>query len=250
MNIKNRTAIVTGAAQGIGRATVERFVEAGASGVVIADVQGKIAERAAKEIMAAYGGQVVAVETDVTNEAQVQAAVQAAIDRFGRIDILVNNAGVFPVVAWDDVTLDSWNRILAINLTGMFLFAKAVLPSMKAQTDGRIVFVSSDAAFTGSAVAHVAYGVSKAGILALMMSVAKGFAAYNIRANAITPGPVDTPGAHDLGDDFWAATEKKTLLKRHGSSHELADAILYLVSDRSSYITGQVIRVNGGWNLG
>jgi 3-oxoacyl-[acyl-carrier protein] reductase len=250
MNIDGKVALVTGAAQGLGRATVERFVQAEASGVMMADIQGQKAENAAKEIMATCGGRVLSFETDVSNESQVQAAVQSTLREFGKIDILVNNAGVFPVVPWDDVTLESWNRMLEINLTGMFLFVKAVLPSMKAQKHGRIVFVSSGAAFTGSAVAHVAYGVSKAGIIALMMSVAKGFAAYNIRANAIAPGPVDTPGAHDLGDEFWTATEQKTLLKRHGSALELADAILYLVSDRSSYITGQCIAVDGGWMLG
>jgi 3-oxoacyl-[acyl-carrier protein] reductase len=250
MDLENRIVVVTGGARGVGRATSERLVEAGAAGVVIADIDGDEAATAAKEITKRHGGEVVAMETDVANASQVQATVQSTLDRFGRIDILVNNAGLFPVVAWDDVTLESWNRILAVNLTGMFLFSKAVLPSMKEHGDGRIVYISSEAAFTGSAVAHVAYGVSKAGIIALMMSVAKGFAAYNIRANAIAPGPIDTPGAHALGVEFWDAAESKTLLKRHGSPEEIAETILFLVSDRSSYITGQWIRVNGGWNLG
>lgn len=249
MDLENRIAIVTGGAQGIGRGTVERFVEAGASGVVMADVQIKKAEAAAQEIMAKHGGRIIALETDVASESNVEATVRATIERFGRVDILVNNASLFPNVTWDKVTLESWNRILAVNLTGMFLCSKAVLPSMQAQKYGRIVFMSSEGALTGSAVAHVAYGVSKAGILALMMSVAKGFAAYNIRANAIVPGPIDTPGAHALGDEFWVSAERKTLLQRHASAHEIADAILFLVSDQSSYITGQFIRVNGGWNL-
>lgn len=250
MDLKDRIAIVTGGAHGLGRGTAETFVEAGASCVVIADVQGEKANAVAKEITAQYGGQVLAMQTDVSDERSVEATVRSTIERFGRVDVLVNNAGLFPVVPWEDVTLESWNRILAVNLTGMFLCTKAVIPSMKAQNYGRIVFVSSDAAFTGSGVAHVAYGVTKAGILALMMSVAKGFATNNIRANAVMPGPIDTPGAHDLGMEFWAATEKKTLLRRHATPHEVADAILYLVSDRSSYITGQFVRVNGGWNLG
>jgi 3-oxoacyl-[acyl-carrier protein] reductase len=250
MDVNGKVAIVTGGARGIGRACVEVLASAGATGVLIADIDRIGAQATAKETSEASGCRVVAVETDVSDEVQVANAIRIATEEFGFVDILVNNAGVFPVVPWDEVSLASWDRVLSINLTGMFLFCKAVIPIMKARQDGRIVFISSDAAFTGSAVAHVAYGVSKAGILALMMSVAKGFAEYNIRANAITPGPIDTPGAHDLGERFWVATENKTLLKRHGAPRELADAVLYLVSDRSSYITGQVIRVNGGWNLG
>jgi len=249
MDLTGRVAIVTGGAQGIGRATVERFVKAGAFGVVIADVQSRRAEAAAQEIMETYGGQVLAVPTDVSDPGQVEAMVQTTMTRFGRIDILVNNASLCPIVAWEDITLDNWNRILAVNLTGMFLCTRAVIPYMKAQRYGRIVYISSEAAFVGSYVAHVAYGVTKAGILALMKSVAKGFAADGILANAIAPGPVDTPLSHSLGRDFWDSIEQRTLLKRHASAKEIADAVLFLVTDHSTYITGQVLRVNGGSNL-
>lgn len=120
---------------------------------------------------------------------------------------------------------------------------------MKSRGYGRIVYVSSEAAFVGSYVAHVAYGVSKAGILALMRSVAKCFAGDGILANAVTPGPVDTPLSKSLGETFWASSEQRTLLKRHATANELADAILFLSSGRSSYITGQVLRVNAGGDL-
>ena len=249
MDLTGKVAIVTGGAQGIGSATVERFVEAGALGVAIADVQSQRAEAAAQEIAETYGGQVLAIPTDVSDPEQVKAMAQATMARFGRIDILVNNASLCPIVAWEDITLDNWNRILAVNLTGMFLCTQAVIPYMKAQNRGHVVYISSEAAFVGSYVAHVAYGVTKAGILALMKSVAKVFAADGILANAIAPGPVDTPLAHALGRDFWDSAEQRTLLKRHASPGEIADAVLFLVTDRSAYITGQVLRVNGGSNL-
>ena len=249
MNLKGKVAIVTGGAQGIGRAVVERFAEAGASAVVIADVQEQAAVDCAREVMHQHGSSIVSIPTDVSDNEQVKRMVQAAQEQFGRIDILVNNASLCPVVSWDDVTIENWNRILAVNLTGMLLCTQAVIPWMKAQKFGRVVFISSEAAFNGSYTAHVAYGVTKAGELALMKSVAKGFAQNNIRANAITCGPVDTPLGHSLGADFWASSDQRTLLKRHADAHEIADAVLFLVSERSTYITGQVLRVNGGMNL-
>jgi NAD(P)-dependent dehydrogenase (short-subunit alcohol dehydrogenase family) len=249
MNLNGKVAIVTGGAQGIGRAVVERFAEAGASAVVIADIQDQEAANCAQEIMRNHGSSIISIPTDVSDPERVKSMVQATLKQFGRIDILVNNASLCPVIAWDDVTLDNWNRILSVNLTGMLLCTQAVIPHMKNQQFGRIVFVSSEAAFNGSYTAHVAYGVTKAGELALMMSVAKGFASYNIQANAITCGPVDTPLGHNLGADFWAESDKTTLLKRHADAHEIADSVLFLVSSRSSYITGQVLRINGGMNL-
>ena len=146
-NLTDRVAIVTGGAEGLGRATVQRLVEAGALGVVLVDLQFRKARSAAQEIMSAYGGQVLAIATDVSNPQQVEAMVQTAATKFGRIDILINNAGICPVVAWDDVNLENWNRILAVNLTGMFLCTRAVIPYMKALAAGRIVFISSPAAY-------------------------------------------------------------------------------------------------------
>jgi 3-oxoacyl-[acyl-carrier protein] reductase len=249
MRLDGKVAVVTGGAQGIGRAVVERFAEAGAAAVVIADLQEQEAADCAQAITRAHGRPVISIATDVAEAEHVKRMIQATQERFGRIDILVNNASICPVVAWDDVTLENWNRVLAVNLTGMLLCTQAVIPSMKQQRFGRIVFISSEAAFNGSFVAHVGYGVTKAGELALMKSVAKGFAGDNILANAITCGPVDTPLGHTLGGQFWAEIDRRTLLKRHAGAHEIADAVLFLVSDRNTYTTGQVLRVNGGMNL-
>ena len=249
MDLNGKVAIVTGGAQGIGRAVAERFADAGAAAVVIADIQDHEAAACAQEIMNTHGSSILSIPTDVSNINQVKRMVQATLDHYGRIDILVNNASLCPVVSWDDVTIENWNRILDVNLTGMLLCTQAVIPTMRTQRFGRIVFISSEAAFNGSFTAHVAYGVTKAGELALMKSVAKGFAGDNILANAITCGPVDTPLGHNLGADFWAQSDQRTLLKRHASAHEIADSVLFLVSESSTYITGQVLRVNGGMNL-
>ena len=249
MTIDGKVAIVTGGAKGLGRATAERLIQAGSSGVVLADVCAEEVRKAAREITNAYGVEVLPSQTDVSDQNQVEAMAKAALDKFGRIDILVNNASICPIVSWEDATLEDWNRILSVNLTGMYLCTRAVIPHLKTRGSGRIVYVSSPAAYVGSIVAHVAYGVSKAGIIALMKSVAKGFAGDGILANAIAPGPIDTPMGHSFGDEFWKATEQKTLLKRHASASEIADSILFLVSDQSSYITGHVLWVDGGYSL-
>jgi len=249
MDITGRTAIITGGGEGLGRATVQRFAEAGASGIVIADIKTDEAQAAAKQVMAEHDVQAIAVTTDVSDPAQVNEMVQTAADRLGRIDILVSNAGICPLTEWDDVTLENWNQILDINLTGMLLCTRAAIKHMRTQGDGRIVYVSSPAAYVGSVIAHVGYGVSKAGVLALMKSVAKKFAAEGIRANAIAPGPIDTPMGRTFSAQYWEATQEKTVLKRHATATEIADSILYLASDRSSYVTGEVLFIDGGWNL-
>ena len=246
MDIAGRIAIVTGGASGIGRAVCEVLAEAGARGVVIADVdaQGAAETRARIEADTAAEGLVVA--TDVSDEDQVAALVAATIERFGRIDILVNNAGICPMVPWDQTDLESWNRIIEVNLTGAYLCCRAVLPHMRAQRSGRVVFISSAGAFMGSVTGHVAYGASKAGMLALMKVVAKEFAAEGVLANSIAPGSIDTPITASFGPENKRKYAEAATLKRQGTTRELADAVLYLVSDRSTYMNGATLHVNGG----
>ena len=177
MDLSGRVAIVTGAASGIGRAVCSVLAEAGADGIVIADVDRGGAEetRAQLETLTQARGRVV--EVDVSDPDQVAAMVETASTEFGRVDILINNAGICPMTSWDQTTLETWNRIIEVNLTGAYLCSKAVLPQMRRQKYGRIVFISSAGAFMGSVTGHVAYGASKAGMLALMKVVAKEFAA-------------------------------------------------------------------------
>jgi 3-oxoacyl-[acyl-carrier protein] reductase len=245
VNFGRQVAIVTGGASGIGRAVVTRLIESGIAGIVVADCTFPSPDRRSR----VRTTKVLHIQTDIANPDSVAHMVSTAMASFGRIDILVNNASICPVTAWDDTTVENWNQVLGINLTGMFICTKAVVPIMKRQKFGRIVYVSSTAADVGSLVAHVAYGVSKAGVIALMKSVAKGFARYGITANAVSPGTIDTPLTKKFDRKIQKGFIDNCVLKRQGKPAEVADAILYLVSGRSTYITGQVLHVDGGFFL-
>ncbi len=246
MDISGKVAIVTGGASGIGHAVAEVLAEAGAAGIVIADIDLARAEETKEQIEARTSTQGLVVKTDVRDEDQVNGMVEDAVSRFGRVDILVNNAGICPMVPWDDTTLESWNRILEINLTGAYLCSKAVLPHMRQRNFGRLVFISSLGAFMGSVTGHVAYGASKAGMIALMKVVAKEFATEGILANAIAPGSIDTPLTDDFGVEIKQRFAEASTLKRQGTPREIADAALFLVSDRSTYVNGATLHVNAG----
>lgn len=246
MKITDQVAIITGGSSGIGKATVEKFMEAEAAGVAIADVNNDAAQEIAAEVTKKHKGEAIAIQTDVAKPESVAELARLVMDRFGRIDILVNNAGICPVTPWDAATVESWNHILSVNLTGAFLCTKAVLPHMRQRKYGRIVYMSSVGAFQGSLVAHVAYGASKAGMIALMKSIAKGFGAEGINANAITPGTVDTPLTDSFSETIKRRFAEAAPLKRQGTAEELADATLFLVSSRATYINGATLHVNGG----
>ncbi len=246
MEISGRAAIVTGAASGIGRATAQVLAEAGAAGVVVVDTNVEGAEQTRAHLEATTAAKGLVVEADVSVKGQVDKMVGAALEQFGQVDILVNNAGICPMVAWDDATLEDWNRILEVNLTGAFICTKAVMPHMEERQYGRIVYISSVGAFMGSITGHVAYGASKAGLIALMKVVAKSCAKDGILANAIAPGSIDTPIADSFGPEAKRNYAEAAPLKRQGSARELADAVLYLVSDRATYVNGATLHVNGG----
>ena len=246
MDISGRVAIVTGAASGIGRAVVEVLAEAGASAVVISDVDEDGAKQTQSVIESNTKAKALVIKADVSDEGQVNNLVEATIEQFGQVDILVNNAGVCPTTPWDETTLENWNHVLGINLTGSYICTKAVLPHMRKRKYGRIVYISSAGAFLGSVVAHVAYGASKAGMIALMKVVAKNFATEGILANAIAPGSIDTPLTNSFGPEQKKKFAEVAPLKRQGSARELADAVLYLVSDRATYMNGATLHVNGG----
>ena len=246
MKLTDQAGIITGAGSGMGTAIAERFAKAGIAGLTIADVNIEAAGLVAEDLSSRYGCEAIAVAVDVSDQDQVEAMAAQTAEHFGRIDILINNAGICPLVSWEETTLDDWNKILQVNLTGPFLCTKAVAPHMQKRKYGRIVFISSLAAFTGSIIASVAYGVSKGGVLTLMKSVAKKYAADGILVNAVAPGSIDTPMTSSFGEEAARQLREASLLKRQAAPAELADTILFLVSDHSTYVTGTTLHVNGG----
>jgi len=244
--LTGKVAIITGGASGIGKAVAEVLAEADLAGLTIADIDGRAAEVVATDICRRFDTEAIGVATDVAVAAEVEAMCAQTLEHFHRIDILVNNAGIAPVVPWADVTEANWRRVLDINLNGALLCMLAVLPTMQRQQAGRIVNISSAGAFLGSICAHPAYGVAKAGLIALTKSAAKAFATDGILVNAVAPGSIDTPMAQSFGEAQVEAFRQAAPLKRQGSPREVADAVWYLVSDRSTYVTGATLHVNGG----
>ena len=244
--LKGRVAIVTGAASGIGRSVAELFAEEGVAGLTVADIQAPPLRRLVSDLRKRSAGDLLVSETDVSDPTQVDRMAQATVERFGQIDILVNNAGICPMVPWDRTTLESWNRMLSVNLTSAFLCSKAVLPYMRERKFGRLVHISSVGAFVGSITGHVGYGVSKAGVIALSKYLAKQFASDGILSNAIAPGSIDTPLAEAFGEENRQRYVELSLVKRQGTPREIAEAVLFLAGPRSGYVTGSTMHVNGG----
>ena len=242
--LNGQVAIITGGGVGIGFAIAEVLAEADIAGIVIADVEN--AESAAADISERFATDAIGITTDVADSTQVDAMVEETIRKFQRVDILVNNAGIAPTVTWDEVTEANWRHVLDVNLNGAFLCTLAVLPAMARQKSGRIVNISSVGGFLGSVCAHPAYGVSKAGLVAMTKSLAKAYATDGILVNAIAPGSIDTPLSRSFGETQVQEFIEASPMKRQGTARELADAVFYLVSNRSTYVTGATLHINGG----
>jgi 3-oxoacyl-[acyl-carrier protein] reductase len=243
--LANKTAIVTGAGQGIGRAIAKGLAEQGAS-VVVAELNGENGARVAKDIEAA-GGAALAVQTDVSKEESIDAMVKEAQRAFKEVHILVNNAALFPGSSVADMKVSEWEQVIRTNLTGSFFCCRAVMPGMKQKGAGRIINFTSGRALQGSKHgAH--YAASKGGIIGFTKSLALELAPYGITVNSICPGAIDTPQpkAHVKNEAEFYAKAKKIPLGRVGQPEDLVGSVLFLASDWSSYITGQMIVVNGG----
>lgn len=236
--LQGQVALVTGGTSGIGRAVVELFLEAGVAGLAVIDVS--------ECDLSGMDSEVMVGQFDVSDSDAVGRFVSDVHERFGRIDILVNNAGIAPVVPWSEVTEENWQRVLDVNLNGAFHCTRAVWNHMRDRQYGRIVNISSVGAFLGSVSAHPAYGVSKAGLIALTKSLAKEGASDGILVNAIAPGSIDTPMLESFGPEARVKYAEAALLKRQGTPKELAETVVFLVSPASSYITGATLHVNGG----
>ena len=244
--LPGKVAIVTGAGRGMGKATALTLAREGAA-VVVNDLRSEWAEAVAQEIGAA-GGRALAYAADVADEAQVQAMVGATVERFGTVDILVNNAGLLRATTpLETIPLDEWELMMIVNVTGVFLCTKAVLPIMKAQRSGKIVNVSSSAGRTTSTFGGAHYTTSKAAVLGLSRHTAREAAPYNINVNAVAPGSMDTEMVRELATPEHMAQEGKNIpLRRLGTAQDEADLVAFLCSEESSYITGATIDINGG----
>lgn len=249
MELNRRVAIITGAGSGIGRATARLFAREGAL-VVTADLQAEAGEETVQLIREA-GGESIFVRTDVSKASDVMHLVQTAVERYGRLDILHNNAGMFLVKYLEDMAEEEWDRILGVNLKSIFLGVKYAVPHMKAQRSGVILNTASTGSFIGQHRTP-AYIASKGGVAMLTKTLALDYAEYGIRVNCICPGAVNTPMLQQhfatSPDPVRAAEVEQRLipLKRFLDPEEIAEAALYLCSDRSRGVTGAAMPVDGG----
>ncbi|MEO0150969.1 MAG: SDR family NAD(P)-dependent oxidoreductase [candidate division WOR-3 bacterium] len=243
MKLKDRVAIVTGAGQGIGKSIAISLAEEGAK-VVVTDVSGK-----EKDVALEIGENALYFKLDVANYQEVQSVVREVWERFGRVDILVNNAGIYPFKSFDEMTEEEWDKVIQINLKGVFNCTKAVLPYMKIQKYGKIINISSIAGtFIGFPnLTH--YCATKAGIVGFTRALALEVAQYGIYVNAIAPGPVETPGTQILDTTIIERIKQAMPIGRWGKPEEIAKIVVFLASEDSSLITGQVIVADGGYSI-
>lgn len=238
-----RVALVTGAARGIGLATARRFLQDGWR-VALLDIDGE-GVRAATDALGAPDA-TLAITCDVAEPAAIARALQALDDRFARLDALVNNAGIAVFKPLLETTLEEWNRVLSVNLTGPFLFTQGAVGLMR-RNGGAIVNITSISGLRASTL-RVAYGTSKAALAHLTKQQAVELAGLGIRVNAVAPGPVETAMAKAVhSPEIRADYHDAVPLARYGLESELADAIVYLCSEHASYITGQTLAVDGGF---
>jgi 3-oxoacyl-[acyl-carrier protein] reductase len=238
--LAGRTALIIGAARGIGKGIAIRFIEEGAR-LVLADWDADGGQATADELGADF------IRTDISQFADAQAAVDLAVARFGRLDIIVQNAGIYPWQLIEDTSPDDWDRVMAVNLRGSFNIAKAALKPMKAQGYGRMLFTSSITGPYVTSPGHGHYGASKAGINGLIRSAALEFSGFGITVNGVEPGNILTEGIQEhRGDAHIASMVAAIPLGRLGSVRDVANAFLFLASDEASYITGTTIVVDGG----
>jgi 3-oxoacyl-[acyl-carrier protein] reductase len=249
MKLKNKIALVTGSSRGVGRAVALGFAKQGAN--VIVNYTSN--ENAANEVVAAIqsvGGKAISVKADVAQKPEAENLVNSAIDAFGRLDILVNNAGFTRPAMMIKMTEDQWDQVVDIHLKGAFLCAQAAGLRMKEQKSGKIINVTSVAGIVGT-VGQINYSAAKGGIISMTKSIARELARYNVCANVISLGIVATDMTEKIRSDekLKEIYMNRILLKRFAEADDIAPAFVFLASDESNYITGQLLCVDGGYGM-
>ncbi|MBK9359999.1 MAG: 3-oxoacyl-ACP reductase FabG [Rubrivivax sp.] len=246
MTLKNKLAVVTGAASGIGRATAAALAAEGAR-VVVADIAAEAGEQAAAELRAA-GHDADYLRVDMTDTASINAFAEAVQQRHGPVDVLVNAAGWGRTAPFWEGTPEFWNQVVALNFVGPMTLTKALLPAMMERAQGKIVNVASDAGRVGS-LGETVYSGAKGGLIAFTKALAREVARYRVNVNCVCPGPTDTPLMAAVPEKVKDALIKAVPLRRLGQPQEVADAIVFFAGPRSDYVTGQVLSVSGGLTM-
>jgi len=248
VRLKNKVALITGAGSGIGRESALLFAREGAS-VVVVDLAPATGRKTAEDIVSA-GGSALFIRADVSRAEEARGMIAAAEEAYGKLDVLFNNAGIFPAAdgSVTDTDEETWDLVLAVNLKGVFLGCKYGIPALLRAGGGSIINTASFVALMGAATPQIAYTASKGGVLALTREIAVEFARKGIRANALCPGPVDTPLLAELFSDPERRARRMVHIPmgRLARGEEVARAALFLASEESSYINGTAFTVDGG----
>lgn len=247
MRLKDRVAIITGGARGIGKKISQTFLKEGAS-VYIFDVNQEEGARTVCELQPAYDGKVIFFKVDITDEKSVEQSIEKIIEAEGRIDILVNNAGITRDNLILRMSLEDWKKVIDINLTGAFICSKHTVKYMVKNRSGKIINISSIVGVHGNA-GQSNYSSSKAGIIGLTKTLARELAGRNILVNAIAPGYIETEMTKKLSDKIKEKLMEQIPTGRLGSVDDVAKTALFLASDDSNYITGTVINLDGGMGI-
>jgi 3-oxoacyl-[acyl-carrier protein] reductase len=245
MKFKDTVAIVTGSARGIGKRIAQKLASEGAR-IVISDVNEGAARETAAEIASEYGNKAVCICADIRELDQIHHLMDSTVKHFDRIDILVNNAGICPLNQIEDITLEEWNHVLSVNLTGVFFCCQAVMPLMKKQQGGKILNMASIAGKIGGVASGAHYSASKAGVICLTKVFAKALAPHGVRVNAISPGPVETDMVKGFSKEAMKILVEQAPLGRLADLDDIAEGALYLLSDAAKHITGEILDINGG----